>query len=55
MTNKEIVARLSEVLRPYRDKLVIAMVGMIIVAGFNAVQAFMVKPLLDEIFVNKVR
>jgi subfamily B ATP-binding cassette protein MsbA len=53
MTNKEIVTRLYRVLTPYRSKLVIAMVGMVIVAGFNAVQAYMVKPLLDEIFVNK--
>jgi len=53
MTNKEIVTRLYGVLTPYRSKLVIAMVGMIIVAGLNAVQAYMVKPLLDEIFVNK--
>ena len=53
MTNKEIVTRLYEVLTPYRSKLVIAMVGMVIVAGFNAAQAYMVKPLLDEIFVNK--
>ena len=53
MTNKEIVLRLYEVLAPYRSKLVIAMVGMVIVAGFNAAQAYMVKPLLDEIFVNK--
>ena len=53
MTNKEIVTRLYGVLTPYRSKLLIAMVGMIIVAGFNAVQAYMVKPLLDEIFVNK--
>ncbi len=53
MTNKEIVTRLYAVLTPYRSKLIIAMVGMIIVAGFNAVQAYMVKPLLDEIFVNK--
>ena len=53
MTNKEIVTRLYRVLAPYRSKLVIAMVGMIIVAGFNALQAYMVKPLLDEIFVNK--
>ena len=29
------------------------MVGMVIVSGFNAAQAYMVKPLLDEIFVNK--
>jgi len=55
VTNKEIVARLFEVLKPYRNKLVIAMVGMMIVAGFNAAQAYMVKPLLDEIFVNKDR
>ncbi len=53
MTNKEIVTRLYGVLTPYRSKLVIAMVGMVIVAGFNAAQAYMVKPLLDEIFVNK--
>ncbi len=53
MTNKEIVTRLYGVLTPYRSKLIIAMVGMVIVAGFNAAQAYMVKPLLDEIFVNK--
>ena len=55
MTNKEIISRLSLVLAPYRGKLIIAMVGMVIVAGFNAAQAYMVKPLLDEIFVNKDR
>jgi len=53
VTNKEIVFRLYEVLAPYRSKLIIAMVGMVVVAGFNATQAYMVKPLLDEIFVNK--
>jgi len=53
VTNKEIVTRLYRVLTPYRSKLIIAMVGMVIVAGFNAAQAYMVKPLLDEIFVNK--
>ena len=55
MTNKEIVLRLYKVLAPYRSKLAIAMVGMIIVAGLNAAQAYMVKPLLDEIFINKDR
>ncbi|RWX49701.1 ABC transporter transmembrane region, partial [Candidatus Electrothrix marina] len=29
------------------------MLAMIIVAGFNAAQAYMVKPLLDEIFLHK--
>ena len=55
MTNREIITRLYQVLLPYRGKLIIAMVGMVIVAGFNAAQAYMVKPLLDEIFVNKDR
>jgi len=55
VTNKEIVLRLYKVLAPYRSKLAIAMVGMIIVAGLNAAQAYMVKPLLDEIFINKDR
>ena len=53
MTNREIVTRLYGVLTPYRSRLLVAMGGMIIVAGFNAAQAYMVKPLLDEIFVNK--
>ncbi len=53
MSNKKIIARLYEVLSPYRSKLFIAMFGMIFVAGFNAAQAYMVKPLLDEIFINK--
>ncbi len=53
MSNREIVARLYQVLKPYLGKLIVAMVGMVIVSGFNAAQAYMVKPLLDEIFVNK--
>lgn len=55
MGNKEIISRLGLIITPYRGKLVIAMLAMIVVAGFNAVQAYMVKPLLDEIFVNKNR
>ncbi len=55
MNNREIISRLYRVLAPYRGKLVLAMVGMVVVAGFNAAQAYMVKPLLDEIFVNKDR
>ena len=55
MTNKEIVSRLYQVLAKYRGKLLIAMLGMVVVAGFNAAQAYIVKPLLDEVFVNKER
>ena len=53
MTSKEIIVRLGRVLKPYQAKLFIAMGAMIVVAGFNAGQAYMVKPLLDEIFFKK--
>lgn len=52
MTNRTIITRLYQILQPYSTKLLIAMVAMIVVAGFNAAQAYMVKPLLDEIFYN---
>ena len=55
MTNKAILTRLYKILHPYRKKLIISMLAMIIVAGFNAAQAYMVKPLLDEIFLHKKR
>ncbi|MCL2790072.1 MAG: ABC transporter transmembrane domain-containing protein [Desulfobulbus sp.] len=50
MTNKEIIVRLMAVLKPHRAKLMISMVAMVAVGGFNALQAYLVKPLLDEIF-----
>jgi subfamily B ATP-binding cassette protein MsbA len=52
MNNKEIFARLLAVLKPYRAQLLIAMVGMVSLGGLNALQAYMVKPLLDEIFIK---
>ncbi len=53
MTNKEIIARIYPVIRPYRSRLILAVVGMIIVAGLNAAQAWIVKYVVDDIFVNK--
>ncbi len=53
MNNKELIKRLLQVLRPYYRHLAIAVIGMIIVGGFNALQAYIVQPLLDEIFVHK--
>ncbi|MBM9613249.1 lipid A export permease/ATP-binding protein MsbA [Desulfobulbus rhabdoformis] len=53
MSNREILRRMADVLKPYIRSLLIAMVAMIVVGGFNALQAYMVKPLLDEIFFNK--
>lgn len=52
MDNKTLFLKLQTVLKPYHTKLLLAMGGMIAVGGFNALQAYMVKPLLDEIFVN---
>lgn len=53
MDNKTLFLKLQAVLKPYHSKLLLAMAGMIVVGGFNALQAYMVKPLLDEIFFNK--
>jgi len=53
MTSKEIIRKIIPVIRPYSGKLVVAMVGMIVVAAFNAGQAYMVKHLVDDIFINK--
>jgi len=53
MTATSLLKRLFLILRPYSSKLLIAMIAMIVVAGFNAAQAYMVKPLLDEIFYKK--
>ncbi len=53
MTNKEIIGRLLNILRPYSLKLLIAMFCMICVAGFTGGQAYLVKDLLDKIFMEK--
>lgn len=50
MTTKDVFSRVSIVLKPYRSRLITATVAMVVVAAFNALQAYMVKPLLDEIF-----
>ncbi|MHB8808824.1 MAG: lipid A export permease/ATP-binding protein MsbA [Desulfobulbaceae bacterium] len=55
MTNKEIFSRILPIIRPYGRKMIVAMVAMVAVAMFNAAQAYMVKPLLDNIFVDKNR
>ncbi|MFT5698063.1 MAG: subfamily B ATP-binding cassette protein MsbA [Desulforhopalus sp.] len=53
MTNKEILLRLYNILKPYQTKLIIAMIAMIFVACFTGVQTYMVKTLLDKIFIEK--
>ena len=53
MTNKEILFRIYAVIRPYQSRLFIAMVAMVLVAGLTGSQAYLVKDLLDKIFMEK--
>ncbi len=53
MNNSELFAKIRTVLEPYTGRLVLAMIGMVVVGGFNALQAYMVQPLLDEIFYKR--
>ena len=50
MNNKELLAKITDILRPYTSMMLISMAAMVVVGGFNGLQAYMVKPLLDEIF-----
>ncbi len=53
MDNKEILIRLYQALKPYRPKLIISMVAMVGVALCTGAQTYMVKDLLDKIFIEK--
>ena len=53
MTNKDILSRLYATIRPYRLRLIIAMLAMIVVSATTAAQVYLVKDLLDKIFVEK--
>ncbi len=50
MQEKEILRRIYQAVKPYTKTMMVAMVCMVLVAGFSAGQAYMVKPLLDRIF-----
>lgn len=53
MSNKEILNRVWVVLKPYKYKLVVSMIAMIFVALFTGAQTYMVKDLLDKIFIER--
>ncbi len=53
MTSKEILSRIYQALRPYRSKLIISMIAMLGVAICTGAQTYMVKDLLDKIFIEK--
>ncbi len=53
MTNKEILKRLYQIIYPFRIKLAIAMAAMIMVAALTGAQAYLVKDVIDDIFIEK--
>ena len=53
MSNKEILLRLWQIIRPYRLKLLISMFCMVFVALFTGAQTYMVKDLIDKIFIAR--
>ena len=53
MTNKIIFKRLLRALLPYKSKLIISMISMVFVALFTGSQTYLVKDLIDKIFIAK--
>ncbi len=53
MTNKDILSRIYEALKPYRSRLIVSMFAMAGVALCTGAQTYMVKDLLDKIFIEK--
>lgn len=53
MTDTVILKRIYQEVKPYRFTMLLSMICMVLVAGFGAAQAYMVKPLLDKIFFEK--
>ncbi len=53
ISNKQLITRLYQLIRPYRLKFLIAMCAALLVAALSGAQAYMVKPLLDKIFFDK--
>ncbi|NOX24765.1 MAG: lipid A export permease/ATP-binding protein MsbA [Deltaproteobacteria bacterium] len=53
MSNKQLIKRIFHLLKPYKTRLAIAMLSMVMVSAFGSAQAYLIKPLIDKIFINK--
>ncbi len=54
MTNREIIHRLyNEAIKDHQGRLFVAMICMVVVSGFTGIQVWLVKDLLDKIFLEK--
>lgn len=55
MREREILSRFYQLIKPHRSSILMAILAMVVVSMLEAGQAYMVKPLLDEIFVKHDR
>jgi len=53
MRNRELIRRTITLVTPYRGRLLIAMISMVIVSAMGSAQAYIIKPLIDKIFITK--
>ena len=53
MTTKQLIKRVLKEILPYKSLLIISMFCMIMVAGLTSMQAYLMKDLLDKIFMEK--
>ncbi|MEW6593498.1 MAG: lipid A export permease/ATP-binding protein MsbA [Thermodesulfobacteriota bacterium] len=53
MHTRKLIKKLLQLTKPYRGQMVVATICMALVSGLASAQAYMIKPLLDEIFVKK--
>jgi subfamily B ATP-binding cassette protein MsbA len=53
MSNKDLLSKLYQTLRPYRTQLVVSMFAMAAVALFTGMQTYLVKDFLDKVFIEK--
>lgn len=53
MTNKQILIRLGHSIYPYKNMLIIASIAMLFVAGCTGAQVYLLKNVIDDIFVAK--
>lgn len=51
--DRALVSRLLSLVRPYRRRLAVAMISMVMVSAMGSAQAYIIKPLIDKIFINK--
>lgn len=51
--NKKLIKRIFAMVKPYKGRLAVAMLSMVMVSAFGSAQAFIIKPLIDKIFISK--